>query len=90
METIIMKIEAAEGLHARPAHLFCSLAQKYKSEIKVRNVTNQTKFVNAKSILFVLTLGVEHGHEVEITLAGDDEVEAAKALRELIANNFPA
>jgi phosphotransferase system HPr (HPr) family protein len=90
LETIKLTINASEGLHARPAQLFCALAQKFKSEIKVRNVSSGSKFVNAKSILFVLTLGVEHGHEVEITAAGSDEVEASQALGDLIGNNFPA
>ncbi|PKO16298.1 MAG: HPr family phosphocarrier protein [Chloroflexi bacterium HGW-Chloroflexi-10] len=89
MQTLTIAIQAAEGLHARPAHLFCSTTAKYKSDLKIRNVTTNSKVVNAKSILLVLTLGVESGHEVEINATGEDEVEAIQALRDLISQDFP-
>lgn len=88
MQTLRIKIQSSEGLHARPAHLFCTTAVKFKSELKIQNVTKGSKVVNAKSILLVLTLGVESGHEVDISANGADEVEAIQALQELISHNF--
>ncbi len=76
------------GLHARPASLFVSTAGKYQSNIKVRNQTAQGDWGNAKSILKVLTLGVEKGHCIEITAEGPDEEEAIKALEALVRSNF--
>ena len=89
MQNLNIPIQASEGLHARPAHLFCARAQKFQSEIKVKNVSTSSAFVNAKSILLVLTLGVIQGHEIEITASGADETEAMRELKELIESNFP-
>jgi len=84
MEILTTKIAASEGLHARPAQQFCSMASKFSSSIKIRNLTSDSKPVNAKSILLVLTLGVEHGHEVEICADGEDETQSILALQNLL------
>lgn len=76
------------GLHARPAAEFVKLAAAYPCDLKVRNVTSDGKFVDAKSILMVLTLGVNQGHKIEIEANGEKSDEALGALRELIENNF--
>lgn len=88
MQKLTIPIQAAEGLHARPAHLFCARAQKYQSEIKVKNLSTNSGTVNAKSILLILTLGVVQGHEIEITASGLDETEAIGGLKNLIESNF--
>jgi phosphotransferase system HPr (HPr) family protein len=88
MKNVIISIPAAEGLHARPAHLFCTAAGKYQADVRVRNASTGTKFVNAKSILMVLTLGVSQGHEVEIQASGFDEENAIESLKQLIEGNF--
>jgi phosphocarrier protein len=44
--------------------------------------------VDAKSILGVLTLGVEQGHEIEMQVEGPDEDQAIAALEALIRSNF--
>jgi phosphotransferase system HPr (HPr) family protein len=82
-------IHAQEGLHARPAHLFCMSANKFQSEILVRNVSTDSTPVTAKSILMILTLGVISGHEIEIKASGADEEDALKCLQVLVENNFP-
>ena len=76
------------GLHARPASLFVQRAAKFSSKIKVRNYTTNGKFVDAKSIIMVLTLGVMKDHEVEIQAEGEDADMALAALRSLIESNF--
>ena len=76
------------GLHARPAAVFVKMAASYPCEIKVRNLTTQGPFVNAKSILSVLTLGVSQGHRIAIEAIGDQADEALGALGTLIENNF--
>ncbi len=73
MRSLEITIESAEGLHARPAHSFCDLANKFESDIQVRNVTTETSFGNAKSTLMVLALRVIQGLEVKITTSGSDE-----------------
>ncbi len=76
------------GLHARPASLFVQTAAKFSSKIKVKNLTTNGNFVDAKSIIMVLTLGVMKDHEVVIQTDGADADAALDALRVLIENNF--
>ena len=73
------------GLHARPAALFVTMAKKFKSDI---SVAKEEREVNAKSILSLLTLGVNQGAEITIKAEGEDEEEAVKALQELVETNF--
>lgn len=90
MQNIHLKIINEVGLHARPAALFVKTAAKYTSNIEVRNKNSQSQWVNAKSILGILTLGVEKDHEIEVKIEGEDEVEAGKDLTQLIENDFAA
>jgi len=76
------------GLHARPASEFVRTAASFPCEITVRNVTENGQAVNAKSILSVLTLGVQQGHTIEIQAEGLQADEALHALEELVLGNF--
>jgi phosphotransferase system HPr (HPr) family protein len=76
------------GLHARPASLFVQTAAKFSSRIKVKNLTANGNFVDAKSIIMVLTLGVMKDHQVVIQTEGADAQAALEALKALIENNF--
>lgn len=76
------------GLHARPAATFVKTASPYPCEITIRNMTAGSEPVNAKSILSVLTLGVNQGHEVEIAAEGEQAEDALDALAQLIESNF--
>ncbi|MDX9865702.1 MAG: HPr family phosphocarrier protein [Anaerolineaceae bacterium] len=67
------------GLHARPAAIFVKAANKFAADIQV---TKDDRTINAKSILSVLTLGVNQGSEITIHAEGED---AEAALQELVA-----
>jgi phosphotransferase system HPr (HPr) family protein len=82
------KVVNAAGLHARPAAVFVAEAGKFASKIRVRNATTNSGWADAKSILSVLTLGVEPQHEIEFTAEGPDEEQAAAALAGLITSDF--
>lgn len=58
-----------EGLHARPAAVFCRAVTAAGVAVTVRRSDGPA--VNAASILGVLSLGAEHGDE--IVLASDEE-----------------
>jgi phosphotransferase system HPr (HPr) family protein len=77
-------IQNPSGLHARPAATFVRVAGRYRSSITIRNVTADRPAVDAKSILGVLTLGVERGTEIEITAEGEDAEAALGGLREAV------
>jgi phosphotransferase system HPr (HPr) family protein len=88
MQTIVLQVINEVGLHARPAAEFVKLAGQFKSSLRVKNITRNSNSVDAKSILSVLTLGVEKGHEIELTGEGEDEGSAIMALRNLIESDF--
>ena len=81
-------IKNKTGLHARPASDFAQAAGKFSSSITIRRVDEEDDEANAKSIIFLLSLGLCQGEAVEITAKGDDEQEAVKTLIELIDSGF--
>jgi len=81
-------VEHAAGLHARPAALFVRTASQFESQLRLANLAHEPSDVNAKSILEVLTAGVESGQRIRITADGDDAEAALDALGELITSNF--
>ena len=85
MPEIILTIQHAAGLHARPAALFVQTANKYKSIIKVQHGEREA---NAKSIMGILTLGASQGAVVTVRAEGEDAAQALDGLRELVASNF--
>lgn len=88
MQSIGITIKHPAGLHARPASKFVRLASSFPCEIKVTDLTKGTAGVNAKSILGVLSLGVDQGHQIQIDADGERSAEAIEALRELVESNF--
>lgn len=88
MTQLRVTVTSAVGLHARPAAVFVREAGRFTSRIQVRNATRNSPWVNAKSILSVLTLGVEQHHEIEIQAHGPDEAQAAAELQKLIISDF--
>lgn len=81
------KIINKTGLHARPASDFVQAAGQFESKINIKRV-GEDLTVNAKSIIFLLTLGLCQGEEVEISADGVDEKEAVDKLVELIDSGF--
>jgi phosphocarrier protein HPr len=73
------------GLHARPASLFVQTSNKFSSDIVIKY---DNKSANAKSILQVLSLGVQKDGKISLKITGEDEVQALNALRGLVADNF--
>ena len=72
VEKVRVKVTNEVGLHARPAARFVSKANEFNSDIQVQNATTNSNWVNAKSILLVLILGVEKDHEIEIVAEGEE------------------
>lgn len=85
MPSIELEITNKVGLHARPAALFVQESNKYKSTIMVKK---DEKEASAKSILGMLTLGVNRGSKITVTAEGEDACEALEAIKALHARNF--
>lgn len=78
-------IQNQVGLHARPATFFIQKANEYKSSIWVEK---DSRRVNAKSLLGVLSLGITQGLSITIVAEGSDEEQAVNDLVELVSSNF--
>ncbi len=58
METAELTVNSEQRLHARSADLSIRIANQFSCDIKGKNLTTRSDFVNAKSILRVLSLGI--------------------------------
>ena len=66
-------IQIPSGLEARPVALLVQVASQYESEIYVES---EARRVNAKSIMGMMTLGLNAGESITVTATGGDEKEA--------------
>lgn len=85
MTTRTITIQNEVGLHARPATFFIQKANAYKSTIVIEKGNRRA---NAKSLLGVLSLGIEKGHDIIVHAEGVDEQEAVEGLSALLLNGF--
>ena len=85
MPEITLTVHHEVGLHARPAALFVQTAKQFGSAIMV---THGEREANAKSILSVLTLGVDQGAVITLYAEGEDAGQALEALEALVEDNF--
>jgi len=69
------------GLHARPATMLVNTASKFTSEILL---TYRDKKVNLKSIMGVMSLGIQKDAEITISAEGEDAEAAITAITETI------
>jgi phosphocarrier protein len=76
------------GLHARPGSDFVHAAAKFSSKITIRRLDEDDEPVNAKSIAFVLSLGISKGIEIELAANGEDEQQAVESLTAMILEGF--
>jgi phosphotransferase system HPr (HPr) family protein len=81
-------VQYETGLHARPAALFVKAAVRFVSSIQVENLTKGSQPMNAKSVLRVLSAGIEKNDRILIRAEGEDEKMAVEALSALIMTNF--
>jgi phosphocarrier protein len=72
------------GLHARPAGILVKMAAKYKSDIQIGT---PAKMANAKRIIGVMALTLKQGQEMTMTFSGEDEEEAAAAVKTFLEEN---
>lgn len=65
------------GLQARPAALFVQEANRFSSDVFI---LKDTKKVNAKSIMGLMSLAISNGTELTLITEGRDEDEALEVL----------
>ena len=74
-------IKNSQGLHARPAALFVQVASRYNSSVTIEKDGEK---INGKSIMGILTLGVQPGAIIKLEVDGDDAKEVFTELKELL------
>lgn len=84
MKTKTIRIQLESGLEARPVALMVQEASKYDSRIYVEA---EGKKVNAKSIMGMMTLGLDNGEELVVTADGEDENLAVENLERFLSGN---
>jgi len=72
-------------LHARPAGFLVKTAQKYKSQILLKN---GEKSCSAKKIFGLMNLGLKRGSTITLTIEGEDENTAADELTEFLKQHL--
>ena len=81
MKKQVVTIEIASGLEARPVAMLVQVASQYDSEIYIMR---DNKKVNAKSIMGMMTLGLDMGDSIEVSTNGTDEEKAMEAIVEYL------
>ena len=76
-------IQLPRGLEARPVALLVQVASQYESEI---HVESEGRTVNAKSIMGMMTLGLDAGEEITLSANGDDEEAAMTSIEQYLSN----
>lgn len=78
-----IKIQLASGLEARPVALLVQVASQFESEIHIQS---GMRTVNAKSIMGMMTLGLDMGESVIVIANGTDEAEAIERIEAYLSN----
>lgn len=86
MEEKTVTIRNRAGIHCRPSSVIMFTAEQYKDhDILVKGPRGASRL---KSILDLLTLGLQKGEQVTITVSGPKEKEACDKLADLFETVF--
>jgi len=76
-------IRISSGMETRPIALLVQVASQYESNIYVES---EEKKVNAKSIMGMMSLGLDSGESVTISADGKDEEEAMRNIEKYLSS----
>ncbi|MBS7302875.1 MAG: HPr family phosphocarrier protein [Lachnospiraceae bacterium] len=77
-----MTIRLENGLEARPVAMLVQVASQYDSAIYLEA---GEKKVNAKSIMGMMSLGLDTGEKVTVTVDGKDAEDALKGIEKYLS-----
>lgn len=77
-------INLSTGLEARPVAQLVQIASQFNSEVHVQV---GEKKVNAKSIMGMMTLGLDAGEEIILSTNGEDEEAAMSSIEKYLSNH---
>ena len=84
MKTKAIRINLENGLDARPVALLVQEASKYESKIYVAYGERR---INAKSIMGMMTMGLNNGEELIVSAEGEDEDVAIENIEKFLSGN---
>lgn len=76
-----IEIGLEKGLEARPIALLVQVASQFESDIYIES---GSKRVNAKSIMGMMSLGLDNGEKVRVTTKGEDESNAMDGIEKFL------
>ena len=81
MITKTIPVGIPAGLEAHPVAMLVQVASQYESGIYIEDGSRK---VNAKSIMGMMALGLGNGVDVQVTVSGEDEEQAAEAIEKYL------
>lgn len=78
-----IEIQLQNGLEARPVAVLVQVASKYESVIHIQV---EGKYLNAKSIMGMMSLALINGEMVTVTAEGSDEAAAIEGLERFLGD----
>ncbi len=78
-------VRCESGLHNRQATYFVQKANEFESSIWLES---DSRKLNAKSLLGIMSLGIVTGAVVTLSASGSDEQSAVEALAELLQRDM--
>ena len=81
MKNSTVEIKLQNGLEARPVAMLVQVASKFESRMYLESTG---KKVNAKSIMGMMSLGLDNGDQVMVTAEGTDEEAAVDAIEKYL------
>lgn len=79
-----MTIQLTSGLEARPVAVLVQKASQYDSKVYIQA---EGKKVNAKSIMGMMSLGLNMGEEVTVIADGEDESDAVESIEAYLSGH---
>jgi phosphocarrier protein len=81
----VVRVVPEAGLHARPASRFVETANEFECDLQASGENDGTDAVDARSMLGVTSLGVDHDEQVRLIAEGEDAEQALDALEEVLS-----
>lgn len=75
-------IQLASGLEVRPVAMLVQVASQYESSVYLES---EKRRVNAKSIMGMMTLGLNPGEKVTVSVDGEDEKAAIEQIENYLS-----
>lgn len=85
MKTFTYTIRDEVGIHARPAGMLVNKVKEHGCRV---TLSRDGKTADASRLFSVMSLGVKHGDTITVTVEGDGEESAEKALSAFFEQNL--